>query len=366
MKIELHEITIADIAKNYIDNAEEGVVGYDGKLNIRPKYQREFVYDEKKRNAVIDTITKDFPLNVMYWVKNEDGSFEVLDGQQRTISFCQYVNGDFSVGSRYFHNLTAAEQQQILDYKVLVYFCEGNDKEKLDWFRIINIAGERLTEQELRNATYTGPWLTHAKSIFSKSNCAAYLLARDYVAGSPIRQEILETALDWKSQGHIEDYMSEHQHDPNANELWTYFRNVIEWVKLTFVKYRKEMKGIDWGALYDEFHGQTFDTAALEQKIAVLMADDDVTNKKGIYPYVLTGKEKFLNIRAFTESQKRQAYERQGGICPHCAAEHRAKIHYEIGEMEGDHITPWCEGGKTSVENLQMLCKEHNRAKSSR
>lgn len=366
MKIELHEISIADIVKNYVDNAEEGVIGYDGKLNIRPKYQREFVYDEKKRNAVIDTIMKGFPLNVMYWVKNEDGTYEVLDGQQRTISFCQYVAGDFSVESRYFHSLTRAEQQQILDYKALVYFCEGNDREKLDWFRIINIAGERLTEQELRNATYTGSWLTNAKTVFSKSGCAAYLLAKDYVSGSPIRQEILETALDWISRGKIEEYMSIHQHDPNANELWTYFRNVIEWVQLTFVKYRKEMKGINWGALYDEFHEKTFDTAALGKRIADLMADDDVTNKKGIYAYVLTGQEKTLNIRAFTESQKRQAYERQGGVCPYCEREHRAKTHYGIEEMEGDHITPWCEGGKTVLENLQMLCKEHNRIKSSR
>lgn len=378
MKIELHEITIEEITKNYVDNAEEGVVGYDGKLNIRPKYQREFVYDNAKRAAVIDTIVRDFPLNVMYWVKNEDGSFEVLDGQQRTISFCQYVNNDFSINSRFFHNLTITEQQQILNYKVLVYFCEGNDSEKLAWFKIINIGGERLSPQELRNATYTGEWLTHAKSIFSKSNCVAYLLAKDYVNGSPIRQEIFETALDWmgkslrlnvgqhESDAHICGYMAAHQHDQNANELWTYFRNVIEWVKLTFVNYRKEMKGIDWGTLYDEFHGRTFDTAELERQIATLMADDDVTNKKGIYPYVLTRREKFLNIRAFTESQKRQVYERQGGICPYCAKEHREKTHYELSEMEGDHITPWCEGGKTVVENLQMLCKEHNRLKSGK
>lgn len=365
MKIELHEITIGEIVEGYADNAEEGVVGYGGKLNIRPKYQREFVYDEKKRNAVIETITKNFPLNVMYWVKNEDGSFEVLDGQQRTISFCQYVCGEFSVNSRYFHSLTQTEQEQILAYRVLVYFCEGNDREKLDWFRIINIAGEKLTEQELRNATYTGEWLTHAKSIFSKTNCAAYRLAKDYVSGSPIRQEILETALKWISKGEIEEYMSVHQRDPNANELWTYFRNVIEWVKGTFSKYRKEMKGLDWGALYDEFHGQLFDTKALEQKIALLMEDDDVTNKRGIFFYVLTGKEKYLNLRAFTESQKRQAYERQGGICPCCVAEHREKTWFTLEEMEGDHITPWCEGGKTVPENLQMLCKEHNRIKSS-
>ena len=378
MKIELHEITVAEISKGFADNDEEGVVGYDGKLNIRPKYQREFVYDNEKRDAVIDTIMKGFPLNVMYWVKNEDGSFEVLDGQQRTLSFCKYVNNKFSIKSNKFQNLTEPAQKRILKYKVLVYFCEGDEDEKLAWFRIINIAGERLTEQELRNATYTGTWLTHAKSIFSKTNCAAYLLAKDYVNGSPIRQEILETALDWMGKSlhlgqesrepdaHIKDYMAIHQHDPNANELWTYFRNVIEWVKLTFIKYRKEMKGIHWGALYDEFRERTFDTAKLEERIAALMADDDVTNKKGVYPYVLMGKEKLLNIRAFTESQKRQAYERQGGVCPFCEQEHREKTHYEFGEMEGDHITPWCEGGKTSVENLQMLCKEHNRLKSSR
>ena len=311
MKIELHEITVREVAEKYVDNAEEGVVGYNGKLNIRPKYQREFVYDEKKRNAVMDTIRKDFPLNVMYWVKNEDGTFEVLDGQQRTISFCQYVNGDFSIDNRAFHNLTNTEKEQILNYKLMVYFCEGNDKEKLDWFKIINIAGEKLTDQELRNAVYTGTWLTNAKSIFSKSNCAAYLLSKDYVNGSPIRQEILETALSWISNGEIEKYMSIHQHDPNANELWTYFRNVIEWVQLTFTTYRKEMKGIDWGGLYDEFKGNLFDTEKLEQEIQTLMMDDDVTNKKGIYSYVLTRNEKHLNIRAFTPNQKREAYERQ-------------------------------------------------------
>ena len=364
MKIELHEIAIKDIASGYADNNEEGVVGYGGLLNIRPKYQREFVYDEKKRNAVIDTIVKDFPLNVMYWVKNEDGTFEVLDGQQRTISFCQYVAGDFSFNGKYFHNLTKTEKDGILDYKVLVYFCEGNDKEKLDWFRVINIAGERLTDQELRNATYTGEWLTDAKSKFSKSNCGAYLLAKDYVNGSPIRQEYLETALKWISKGKIEDYMAIHQHDPNADALWTYFRNVIEWVNLIFIKYRKEMKGVEWGGLYDEYHEKIFDKNALENEVAKLMMDDDVTNKKGIYSYVLTRKEKYLNIRAFTESQKRAAYERQNGVCPYCKKENRSKTKYDLSEMEADHITPWSQGGKTSADNCQMLCREHNRLKS--
>ena len=225
MKIELQETAVwwwLQVA----DNAEVGVVGYNGRPNP-PKYQREFIYDEENV-AVIDTIRKGFPLNVMYWVKNEDGTFEVLDGQQRTISFCQYVVGEYSIEHRAFHNLTDVEKELILDYKLMVYFCEGNDKEKLDWFRIINIAGMKLTDQELRNATYTGPWLSDAKLKFSKTNCAAYLLSKDYVRGSPIRQDILETAIRWKSKGEIEKYMSEHQHAPNANELWTYFRNVIE------------------------------------------------------------------------------------------------------------------------------------------
>ncbi|HRN69333.1 MAG TPA: DUF262 domain-containing protein [Promineifilum sp.] len=358
MKIELHEMTVREVAAGYVDSAEEGVVGYGGKLNIRPKYQREFVYDGKQRNAVIDTIRKDFPLNVMYWVKNDDGTFEVLDGQQRTISFCQYVIGDFSLDNRAFHNLTETEKEQILDYKLMVYFCEGNDKEKLDWFRIINIAGEKLTDQELRNAVYTGPWLSDAKLKFSKTGCAAYGLAKDYVTGSPIRQEFLETAIKWISKGNIEAYMSAHQHDPNANELWTYFRNVIEWVKDTFTVYRKEMKGIEWGGLYDEFRDKLYDTAKLEQEIQTLLIDDDVTKKKGVYAYVLTRNERHLSLRAFSDNQKREAYERQKGNCKKCGK------HFEFSGMAGDHITPWSKGGKTVAENCQMLCADCNRRKS--
>jgi len=358
MKIALHEITIHEIIAGYADNAEEGVIGYGGRLNIRPKYQREFIYDDKKRDAVVNTIQKGFPLNVMYWVKNDDGSYEVLDGQQRTISFCQYVKGDFSIGHRAFHNLTETEKRRILDYRLMVYFCEGNDREKLDWFQIINIAGERLTDQELRNAVYTGTWLTHAKSIFSKSNCAAYLHSKDYVTGSPIRQDILQTALHWISGGEIEKYMSIHQHDPNANELWTYFRNVIDWAALTFTNYRREMKGLDWGGLYDRHRGDMIDTARLEREVQKLMADDDVTNKRGVYPFALSRNERHLSIRAFTDSQKRTAYERQRGLCAKCG-EQRA-----VGEMEADHITPWSAGGKTLPENCQMLCRDCNRRKS--
>jgi hypothetical protein len=242
----------------------------------------------------------------------------------------------------------------------MIYFCEGTDSEKLNWFRIVNIAGERLYEQELRNAVYTGTWLTDAKLYFSKSNCAAYGIAKDYVNGSPIRQDFLETALDWISNGKIEDYMSKNQHEPNANELWLYFQNVINWVKVIFPEYRKEMKGIAWGELYNKFGSEKFNSAEMEKDIKRLMMDDDVTKKSGIYSYLLTKDEKYLNIRAFTDSQKRAAYEKQNGICPVC------KEHFEISEMEGDHITPWSEGGKTQADNLQMLCKDCNRRKGKK
>ena len=363
MKIELREITVRQVADGYLDTAEEGVVGYGGLLDIRPKYQREFVYDDKKRNAVIETIRKGFPLNVMYWVVTDDETYEVMDGQQRTISFCQYVNGDFSVSvdghPMAFHNLSKTLQDQILDYTLMVYFCSGTDQEKLDWFRIVNIAGERLTDQELRNAVYTGPWLSHAKTIFSKTNCAAYLLAHQYVSGHPIRQEYLQTAISWLSGGKIEQYMSAHQHDPNANELWAYLQAAVAWVQLTFTTYRSEMKGVDWGSLYNQFKGGLYDTGRLEDEIRALMIDDDVTKKKGIYPYVLTRDEKYLSIRQFTEAQRRAAYERQGGICPKCGK------HHELDGMEADHITPWSRGGKTSAENCQMLCLEDNRRKGA-
>lgn len=363
MKIELKEVTVRDVVAGYLDRAEEGVVGYGGKLNIRPPYQREFVYDEKKRNAVIETIRKGFPLNVMYWVVTDEGTYEILDGQQRTISFCRYINGDFSVlvdgNPMAFHNLKKSQQDEILNYPLMIYFCSGTDTEKLDWFRIINIAGERLYEQELRNAVYTGTWLSHAKTIFSKTNCAAYLLASKYITGSPIRQDYLETAISWKSRGEIKEYMSDHQHDPNANELWTYFQAVINWAALTFTVYRKEMKGLDWGPLYDQFHGTLFDTEKLEEEIKALMLDDDVSSKKGIYTYVLSRDEKHLSIRTFSEAERREAYERQSGICPKCTK------HFAIEEMEADHITPWSKGGKTNAANCQMLCVEDNRRKGA-
>ena len=361
MKIELQKIKIKEVFDGYSDSAEEGVFGYGGRLDIRPKYQREFVYDDKKRNAVIDTIRKGYPLNVMYWAEKSDGTFEILDGQQRTISFCRYLEGDFSIDNKYFHSLTSDEREQIEEYELQIYICrDGTESEKLEWFKTINIAGEKLTDQELRNAVYAGPWTTDAKRHFSKTGCAAYGLAEKYMNGSPIRQDYLETAIKWISDGEIEEYMSKHQHDDNCSELWQYFQTVISWVQMLFSNYRKEMKGLEWGEFYNKYHDNSYDAQKMEQEIVRLMQDEDVTAKKGIYQYLLCGDERYLSIRAFTDNMKREAYERQGGICVNCGE------HFEIGEMEADHITPWSQGGKTVAENCQMLCRDCNRRKSDK
>lgn len=361
MKIELKEITVRELTTGYENNEESGVLGFDGKLDIRPPYQREFIYKDKQRDAVINTITKDFPLNVMYWAVRADGNFEVIDGQQRTISVCQYVDGDFAYKNRYFHNLQPDEREQILDYKLMVYLCSGTDSEKLEWFKTINIAGEKLTEQELRNAVYSGSWVTDAKRYFSKNSCPAYGIGSDYLNGSPIRQDYFETAIKWISDDNIEVYMSEHQHDPNALALWQYFQSVITWVQGTFTKKRvKFMKGVDWGALYNNYKDNVFDTKKIEEETAKLIADDDVEKKKGIYPYILTRDERYLGIRTFSDSMKQKVYEKQDGICVACKKE------FDISAMEGDHITPWHGGGKTIEENCQMLCKDCNRRKSGK
>lgn len=354
MRIEFKQIKVKDIALGYVDNDEDGVFGFDGKLNIRPPYQRAFVYNDKKRNMVIDTVLRGLPLNIMYWAKNEDETFEVLDGQQRTISICQYVNGDFSINDMYFHNLTNEDKEKILNYEIMVYVCEGSDKERLEWFERINIAGEPLTRQELLNINYTGTWLSSAKSKFSKTNCVAVKKGDKYIKGSAIRQEILELVLTWVcgDKKDIAKYMSEHQHDMNANELWLYFCSVIDWVETTFPNYRKEMKGIDWGRLHTEFSANAYDVKELESKISTLMADEEVTNKKGVYEYVLSygEREKVLSVRTFSDKDKRTKYEQQNGICPIC------NNHFEIEQMQGDHIVEWVNGGKTTLDNLQMVC----------
>lgn len=357
MKIELRQISVRELTEKYVDNNENGVWAYNGKLNVRPPYQREFVYGEKERDAVIDTLTNGFPLNVMYWADNGDGTYEIIDGQQRTISICQYVTGNFSFDLRFFHNLQDSEKNKIYDYKLQVYFCSGTDVEKLKWFKTINIAGKELTDQELRNAVYSGPWVTDAKRYFSKTGCPAAGMASDYLNGSAIRQEYLETAIKWISKGDIVGYMGKHQHDKNAAALWQYFNSVISWVESTFKptkEQKKIMKGLDWGYLYDKYKDEIFDLEEVNNEVASLLMDDDVTNKKGIYPYIITKDESKLNIREFSPAQKLAVYTKQGGICPHCGK------HFDINSMEGDHIIPWSKGGKTITENCQMLCKNCN------
>ena len=373
MTIKQIEVTVGDIARGYINSEEQGVRGYGGQLDIRPPYQREFIYNENEQQAVISTVLKGYPLNVMYWVRrSEDAecSYEVMDGQQRTLSLCEYVDGKFAYDFKNFFNQPADIQKLILDYPLTIYLCEGEPSEKLEWFKTINIAGKPLNEQEINNAVYAGPFVTDAKRHFSKSNCGAYRLGKDLVNGTPIRQEFLKKALEWmaehetregKSQS-VVGYMAEHQHDPNANNLWTYFQNVLNWTITNFdlKKFKKIMKGLNWALYYDKYHSTTLDTADLASRISKLILDSDVQKQMGIIPYVLTGDERHLDLRGFPEDIKLAVWEKQHHICPSCQKE----FDYEF--MEGDHITPWREGGRTVIENCQMLCRECNRRKGGR
>ena len=377
MNIRLVHIKVRDLFNGYQDNGDKGVVAYGGKLDVRPAYQREFVYKPEQQQAVIDTLSKGYPLNVMYWADHGNGHYELIDGQQRTLSICTFLDGDFSCTGLFgikqpqaFHTLSEDRREQLLDYELTVYICDGTESEKLEWFKTINIAGEELTDQELRNAVYTGPWVSDAKRYFSKTGCAAYGLGSKYLKGTANRQDYLETVIYWygdreNPKQSIEECMMKHQLDPNAQDLWVYFQRVIEWVKKLFPIYRKEMKGLPWGIYYNRYHENTYDPIALEQEVATLMADEDVTKKSGIYKYVLekaigNDDPSLLGIRAFSDSQKRTVYTQQGGTCTCCGKK------YKYEEMEGDHITPWSKGGKTKIENLQMLCRDCNRRKSNK
>ena len=370
MEIELKKITIRNLVEDYKDDGESGVTGYGGKLDIRPPYQREFIYQGKQRNAVIDSVIKKYPLNVMYWAVRDGGTYEVLDGQQRTISIAQYRQGLFSIQYKgrpaFYDNLDDEIKHRILNYELTIYVCDGTREEKTEWFKIINIAGAQLSDQELRNAIYSGPWVSDAKRYFSRKNCAAYRIGSPYIQAKVKRerQEYLETAIKWISGGNgskIDAYMAANQHEPDAEYLWAYFQSVISWIKATFTEYRDAMKKVsDWGSLYSTYKDQGLDPAAIEAETAKLMQNYDVTSKPGIYPYILTREEKYLNIRQFDDPMKITAYERQDGICPSCEKP------FKMSEMEADHIDPWIEGGKTVADNCQMLCRPCNRRKSSK
>lgn len=384
MQITETKVKVSDLCENYSDNGDGGVFGLDGKLTIRPAFQREFVYKDKQRDAVIETVRKGYPLNVMYWSKVSDTEFEVLDGQQRTISLGQYLNGDYAIkingNDKFFHNLTETEKQQIRDYELTIYVCEGTEEEKLEWFKVINIAGETLTNQELLNATYAGTWLADAKTYFSKRNCVAGQMADGFIKGNPIRQDYLEKALSWiadrdglSSGG---KYMAIHQHDADTNDLWLYFQEAISWAKRMFPDMQKKLTECqEWGLLYNQYRNNQYNTNEIHTLINKLLQDEDVTKQAGVIPYVLSDRtkhdEKLLSIRAFSEQMKRRVYTRQTedananhtSNCPICARNDITTI-YEFEDMQGDHIRPWSQGGRTIEENCQMLCQSCNNDKS--
>lgn len=366
MNVEPITATVRDLSQGYTDDAVGGVTAYGGNLDVRPPYQREFVYRDDRRDEVVRTMLKGLPLNVMYWVDRGPDArprYEVMDGQQRTISVCSYVSGQYSLDGRFFFNLPRDVKERILGYPLTVYVCSGTESEKLDWFRIVNIAGVQLNDQELLNAVYAGPWVTDARARFSKPGGPAVQVGGDWLKGSAIRQDYLATVLGWAAARHgasVEDYMGTHQHDPTAQALWSYFRSVLDWAQAVFPVYRREMKGLPWGPMYDANRDRTdLDPNALEARVQELMADEDVTRKSGVYRYLLDGDERRLSIRAFDKRTQRTAYETQGHRCAVCGGE------FGLADMHADHIVPWSRGGHTVPDNCQMLCRDCNLKKGA-
>ena len=364
-------MTISQLVDGFKDSGEKGVVAYGGKLDVRPPYQREFVYNDKQQQAVIGSVLHGYPIGAIYLV-DADGTgqhYEMLDGQQRTLSICKYVaqNG-YSVtldnGNRAFFANLRNLQQKILDYELLVFVCTGDENERLEWFGVLNTAGEKLNDQEIRNANYNGTWVSDARRMFSKTNCPASRNGYDkLMAGRPLRQDYLQTVIGWlaeKDGCDIPTYMGKHENDADAKPMWEYFEKVMRWVQSVFTTTRKEMKGQAWGVLYDKYHKTYYDAAKMEKRVAELMANDEVTNKRGIYAYVFDDDESHLNVRQFSPAQKRTLFERCKGVCAHCGKT------FKLNEVEADHIKPWSKGGVTELSNGQILCIKCNRKKSNK
>lgn len=373
MKIEPKQIKIKEVFESYEDKGDDGVFAYGGRLAIRPPYQREFVYNNEQAEAVVQTVLKGFPLNVMYWVKIGNDKYEVLDGQQRTLSIMQYLKHKFSIAfddkKYYWDALPEDKYNAIMNYEFMVYICEGEESEKLEWFKVVNIAGEKLSDQELRNSVYTGEWLSDAKRYFSKRKCVAKLLSDKYITGDPNRQELLEKALkgicEYQKIKEITEYMARHKSDTDADELWQYFQDVIHWVEKIFPKYFSDMKGLDWCHLYNKYHNRTYNSAIMGSETKRLHEDEEVQKPKGIYEFLLCRDidpfaGRLLNLRSFDKRDKLAAYNKQNGICVVCGE------HFEYAEMEGDHIKPWSKGGQTTIDNCQMLCKSCNAKKKDK
>lgn len=386
MKTELHtEITIKEICEGFTYNELEGkgLFGLSGKLTIQPEYQRNYIYaDGKKDVAVIDSIIKGYPLGILYFVKTGADSYEVLDGQQRITSFGRYVIGKFAVKvngmENYFTGLAEDLQEKILNTKLLIYVCEGTESEIKEWFKTINIAGVPLNDQELLNAIYSGKFVTAAKKEFSNSQNSNIQKWSAYIKGDVKRQDFLSCALDWVSKGNKETYMSEHRNNDDISELRNYFTSVIDWVSSVFKTVEKEMCGLKWGELYEQYHETPYNPEDVDKKVKALYSDGAVKNRSGIFEYVLGGctETKLLNIRIFEDRDKRIVYEKQtkeaeeNGIsnCPFCAISdtpNKIKI-WKLAEMDADHVSAWSKGGATDISNCQMLCRPHNIAKGNK
>lgn len=381
------DLTIRDIVQGFVYNEYEGrgLFGWSGNLVIQPEYQRNYIYADGKRDvAVIRSILKKYPLGTLYFVKTKSGKYEVLDGQQRITSFGRYITGKFAIEDeneipQYFTSLPEDKQKIIMDTPLLIYICEGEESEIKEWFKTINIVGVPLNNQELLNAIYSGPFVTLAREEFSNSQNANIQKWSAYIKAEVLRQGYLETALDWISGGHIENYMSKHRFDNNINELKSHFSTVIDWISSVFSDVENEMRGLEWGKLYKEYHKTPYNPKEVSSKVHKLYADESVKNRRGIFEYILGGCQdtKLLDIRIFEESTKKIVYtrqtneakEKQISNCPLCALSNNASMSkkiYKISEMDADHVSAWSRGGATSIENCMMLCKSHNRAKGNR
>lgn len=379
-------ITIEDICKGFVYNELEGkgLFGLSGTLTIQPEYQRNYIYADGKRDvAVIDSILKGYPLGLIYFNKVEDNKFEVLDGQQRITSIGRFVTNKFAIKDengleQYFSGIASDKQEKILNTKLLIYECEGTESEIKEWFKTINIAGVPLNNQELLNAIYSGPFVTLAKEEFSNSQNANIQKWSAYITGSANRQDFLERALEWVSKGNLNEYMSRHRFDTNINELKAYFNSVIDWVSGVFVDVETEMRGLEYGRLYETYRNHPYNPQIVSEKVRELYADPYVKNRRGVFEFILGGltDTKLLDVRVFDEATKKSVYAKQtaeaekNGIsnCSLCAIGHDAnktKI-WSLKDMDADHVTAWSKGGATDISNCEMLCKTHNRAKGNR
>jgi Protein of unknown function DUF262/HNH endonuclease len=380
------DITIKDVCDGFEYNEYEGkgLFGLSGKLTIQPEYQRNYIYaDGKKDVAVIESILKGYPLGLLYFNKVSDDNLEVLDGQQRITSFGRFINNKFPIidengMQQYFGGIANDLQKKILETPLLIYECEGEESEIKQWFKTINIAGVPLNPQEINNAIYSGPFVTLGKTEFSNSQNANIQKWSAYISGSALRQDFLKCALDWVSKGTIDNYMSSHRFDTNITELKDYFNAVINWVSTTFINVENEMCGLEWGRLYETYHNNSYDPNTVQVEVKKLYGDSFVKYRKGIFEYILGGSvdTKLLDVRIFEDSTKKLIYSKQTseseskGIsnCSHCAIGHsvnKAKI-WKLADMDADHVEAWSKGGATDINNCEMLCKTHNRAKGNR